>query len=100
MAGKLELRDRKELESARDALRILRAALARLSRCETCAVATVSGGRCRRCKLAYVDGNPVPVRSTTIVRRRADSATESPRDEPRSDTPPANDRKDVPRAKG
>ena len=53
MVGALALGNKAELEKARKAFEILQAAIRALARCETCAVATFSGGRCGVCDISY-----------------------------------------------
>ena len=59
IAGQLAFKTRAETEEAHRQLQILRRALRTLKRCETCAIATVCGGRCRHCDISYREGKPV-----------------------------------------
>jgi len=57
--GTLVCADRQDFEEATRAVALLLKAVLRLEKCERCAIATFTGGRCRLCKLAYRDGEPV-----------------------------------------
>jgi len=57
--GNFALENKADLKEAQKAFKILERAIRTLGRCETCAVATFTGGRCRLCKLTYRDGKPV-----------------------------------------
>jgi hypothetical protein len=51
--GCLILESRAQLEEARQAFERLGRALGKLATCETCAVATATGGRCPLCRISY-----------------------------------------------
>ncbi len=53
MVGQLALANRADLEEARRAVDVLGRELLKLATCETCAVATATGGRCPLCKVSY-----------------------------------------------
>ncbi len=53
MVGDLALENRADLEDARQAFDLLGRALRKLATCETCAVATATGGRCPVCKISF-----------------------------------------------
>ncbi len=53
MVGRLALERRNDLEEARQAFEQLGRALRTLATCETCAVATLTGGRCPLCRISY-----------------------------------------------
>jgi hypothetical protein len=60
MVGQLALKSRDDVEPAARAFARLRAAIDLLKRCEQCAIALFCDGRCRLCKVSYLDGKAVP----------------------------------------
>jgi hypothetical protein len=56
--GPLALDERDDFLAARDELARLRAAIAKLETCATCAVASFTGGRCPVCRISYREGRP------------------------------------------
>ena len=61
--GNFALDKKADLEEAQKAFKLLERAIRMLDRCETCAVALFTGGRCRACKLTYRNGNPVAAKA-------------------------------------
>ena len=59
-----------DVEEWERAVKILRRAVGTLDRCETCAVATFTGGRCPLCKIAYKDGKPVAAKAKRVSPKR------------------------------
>jgi len=57
---KQPLRHREDLKRVHKELLILKAAVRTLDRCERCALATLTAGRCRLCDNSYKDGKKVP----------------------------------------
>ncbi len=70
MVGNFVLKNRADLDKAQRAVKILRRAVGTLDRCETCAVATFTGGRCPLCKIAYKDGKPVAAKAKRVSTKR------------------------------
>ena len=71
IVGNLLLRKKTDFDVCRKSYVRLQLAVKRLENCERCALATVSGGYCRLCKLSYrqLEGQPLSV--TPLVRKRA-----------------------------
>ena len=57
--GRYAFASREDMKGARRAIDILKGSLARLERCESCAVASFAGGRCPECDIRYRDGEAV-----------------------------------------
>lgn len=61
MVGNTAFRDRTEYDRAVIEIQRLFNSIELLKKCETCAVASFSGGICTKCKLQYKNGKPTPL---------------------------------------
>jgi len=68
LVGNVAISDPREHAIVVGKMRVLRRAMSLVEECEICAAAMVVDGTCSRCRIAYLDGEPRPPRSTPDAR--------------------------------